>query len=162
MPDELETLPTSGGSYVLVLRSCVATSLTVGRLGEAMVVPGWYLYVGSALGAGGLRGRLRHHLRPVRRPHWHIDYLRQVCRVEQVWYVVDGQRWEHRWAQLLAESASPAPCLRFGASDCGCVAHCFHAGALPLLDDFAGKVHTLYPEAPQLRSVMLTSAHNRR
>ncbi|MFN3332972.1 MAG: GIY-YIG nuclease family protein, partial [Caldilinea sp.] len=89
------------------------------------VAPGWYLYVGSALGSGGLRGRLRHHLRVVRRPHWHIDYLRQVCTVEQVWCVVDAQCWEHCWAEQLATMATPAPRLRFGASDCRCIAHCF-------------------------------------
>ena len=157
MLDLIESLPSCGGSYVLVLHAPTAATVAVGRLGEVKVAPGWYLYVGSALGAGGLRGRLRHHLQPVRRPHWHIDYLRQVCAVEQIWCVVDRQRWEHRWAQLLAESALPAPCLRFGASDCCCVAHCFYSDALPVLDDFVVRVGSVYPELPQMLGVLLCS-----
>lgn len=151
MLDDLEALPTSGGSYVLVLHSSAAATLTVGRLGEVNTFPGWYLYVGSALGAGGLRGRLRHHLQPARRPHWHVDYLRQVCSVEHIWCVVDGQRWEHRWAQSLAEIALPAPCLRFGASDCRCVAHCFFMAQSPRLADFEVRVCALYPDLPHMR-----------
>jgi len=145
-------LPSAGGSYILVLRASAPARLTIGRLGEVAIVPGWYLYVGSALGAGGLRGRLRHHLQPVRRPHWHIDYLRQVCAVTQVWCVVDARRWEHRWAHLLAEMASPAPRLRFGASDCDCVAHCFYWQAQPLLSDFLTIARRAFPDLPEMIS----------
>ncbi len=37
--------------------------------------PGWYIYAGSARGPGGMRARLRHHFRPAKTPHWHIDRL---------------------------------------------------------------------------------------
>ena len=88
-------LPAAPGSYVLVLAASAPATIAVGRLGEMEVAPGWYLYTGSALGGGGLAGRLRHHLRPVARPHWHIDYLRQVAELRAIWYVVDTVRWEH-------------------------------------------------------------------
>lgn len=146
----VEALPTSGGSYVLALRSSTSTRVTIGRLGEAAVAPGWYLYVGSALGPGGLRGRLRHHLRAVCRPHWHIDYLRQACPVEQVWCVADAQRWEHCWAELLATMATPAPRLRFGASDCRCIAHCFFVEARPQCVDFVAAARLAHPELPKM------------
>ncbi len=49
--------------------------LEIGRLGSFNIIPGFYAYVGSAFGPGGLRARIRHHLESVAQPHWHIDYL---------------------------------------------------------------------------------------
>lgn len=117
--------PAEPGSYILLLFSPKRSALTVGRLGDLTVEPGWYLYVGSALGAGGLRVRLRHHLRPLRRPHWHIDYLRQACDLRAIWFVASAERWEHRWAQTLSAMETAMPLPGFGASDCRCVSHCF-------------------------------------
>ncbi|MFO7633186.1 MAG: GIY-YIG nuclease family protein, partial [Caldilinea sp.] len=148
-------LPSVGGSYVLLLKASYSASLTVGRLGTVTVAPGWYLYVGSALGPGGLRGRLHHHMRPLQRPHWHIDYLRQVCDVAAVWYVIDERRWEHQWAHLLAESASFAPCPRFGASDCRCIAHCFHQSTAPSLAHFVTSARQAHPDHPEMNCVSL-------
>jgi hypothetical protein len=34
-------------------------------------------HTGSVTGAGGLRARLLHHLRPGERPRWHIDDRRE-------------------------------------------------------------------------------------
>ena len=67
--------PSLPGAYLLVLTATQAATIRVGRLGQQDVTPGCYLYAGSALGAGGLRGRLRHHLHVATRPHWHVDYL---------------------------------------------------------------------------------------
>lgn len=134
-PEQVDTLPALAGTYILVLRAAQFASITVGRLGVVRVFPGWYLYTGSALGAGGLRGRVRHHVRPVMRPHWHIDFLRQVCTVTEVWFTVDARRWEHDWATVLGQAATPIP--GFGASDCHCAAHGFHQTQRPELPDFA-------------------------
>ena len=106
--------------------------LTIGKLGTFDFPDGWYAYVGSAFGSGGLRGRLKHHLAPVTKPHWHIDYLRAAAPVREVWYFADeiGLR-----AQLgdspdaLPGASVPAP--RFGASDCSCEAHLFHFAEKP-------------------------------
>ena len=64
------------GSYILLLYLPLNITLTVGRLGTFDFPAGWYAYVGSAFGAGGLVGRIKHHLQPLENPHWHIDYLR--------------------------------------------------------------------------------------
>ncbi|MBK9053356.1 MAG: DUF123 domain-containing protein [Chloroflexi bacterium] len=80
---------------------------------------GWYVYVGSAFGPGGVKGRVGHHMRPQTKPHWHIDYLRQVAPLVEVWYTHDPIRHEHTWASLfhhLPDATIPLP--RFGASDC--------------------------------------------
>jgi Uri superfamily endonuclease len=125
------------GTYLLILRLTAAACLAIGRRGTFDFPTGWYAYVGSALQAGGLRGRLKHHLTPVRCPHWHIDALRQRAAVIQVWYVVSNERLEHHWAALLA--ARPEvnmPATRFGASDCTCPAHLFHFTSAPTPDQF--------------------------
>jgi Uri superfamily endonuclease len=115
----------------------VAQTITVGRLGVMLTQPGYYVYVGSALGPGGLAGRLHHHLSPVRKPHWHIDYLRRVTAIVAVWYSVGSTRYEHVWASVLAQMAGATVLLHgFGASDCACTAHLFHFAAAPLLAAF--------------------------
>lgn len=115
------------GTYVLILRAPAACVLQVGRLGTFALQPGWYAYVGSALSRAGLAGRIRHHLQTAARPHWHIDYLRQVAVLEEVWYVQSAMQYEHRWAAALCELPGAAcPVRRFGASDCRCPAHLAH------------------------------------
>ncbi|MCC7449853.1 MAG: GIY-YIG nuclease family protein [Anaerolineae bacterium] len=125
--------PESGkGTYILVLRLSTPIMLAVGRLGAYPFPAGWCAYVGSAFGAGGLAGRLKHHLTVAPRPHWHIDYLRQVAPVAQVWYRVADLSYEHEWAaQLSAIPGTTIPVPRFGASDCTCAAHLFHFPAPP-------------------------------
>jgi Uri superfamily endonuclease len=120
------------GTYVLILCAPAACMLQVGGLGTFALQPGWYGYVGSALNRAGLAGRIRHHLRTAARPHWHIDYLRQVAALEEVWYVQSAMRYEHRWAAALCELPGAAcPVRRFGASDCRCPTHLVHFLARP-------------------------------
>ena len=132
MNDLNPTFPALPGAYLLVLAAAQATTIQVGRLGHLDVTPGCYLYVGSALGAGGLRGRLRHHLHAAARPHWHVDYLRAVTELVAVWWLASPERLEHRWALALAQAPGcTIPMARFGASDCRCPAHLFYLPTLP-------------------------------
>ncbi len=106
-----------------------------------LVQPGFYLYIGSAFGPGGLGGRLSHHLSPVESPHWHIDYLRPVTSLAEVWVTEDRQKREHEWAQALAasrEAIIPKP--GFGASDCHCRAHLFFFPVRPTLEWFSVRI----------------------
>ncbi len=101
------------------------TRLRVGSLGEMMVHPGFYLYVGSAFGPGGLRARVGRHIAGSGPLRWHIDYLRRVTQPVETWCAPE-QRCEHEWAQSLAAAARVSvPLARFGASDCRCPAHLF-------------------------------------
>jgi Uri superfamily endonuclease len=119
----LEDLPCSAGTYILTLKARQATRIQVGHLGVLDIQPGWYLYVGSAFGPGGLRGRLKHHLHSTASPRWHVDYLRREIPIQAVWYCA-GARLEHAWARELCTGAgSSIPLLRFGSSDCQCPAH---------------------------------------
>ncbi|MGF1529551.1 MAG: DUF123 domain-containing protein [Candidatus Competibacterales bacterium] len=95
-----ERRPAAPGSYVLILTTQASCQLALGRRGPFALDPGIYLYVGSAFGPGGLRGRLRHHLRPVVKPHWHIDYLRRYAQCCAVGYSV-GSGLEDRQREHL-------------------------------------------------------------
>jgi len=114
------------GTYVLVLSSRSTDLIQIGRLGALQFQSGFYVYVGSALGPGGVRARLAHHLKASRRPHWHIDYLRTHTKLEEICYPLDTRRLEHVWAKHigLAEGAS-VPLVGFGSTDCGCESHVF-------------------------------------
>ena len=114
------------GTYVLVLSSRSTDLIQIGRLGALRLQSGFYVYVGSALGPGGVRARLAHHRKLSRRPHWHIDYLRAHTRLEEICYRLDTRRLEHVWAEhiKLTEGAA-VPLVSFGSTDCGCESHLF-------------------------------------
>ncbi|MBZ0296217.1 MAG: GIY-YIG nuclease family protein [Anaerolineae bacterium] len=134
--DNTTYIPADGkGTYILILHLPAKTTLQIGRLGRFEFAAGWYAYVGSAFNSGGLRGRLRHHLSPMKRPHWHIDYLRQAAVCQQVWTVASDTAYEHTWAALLSQVAKVAV-PRFGASDCRCVTHLFYFETPPAVADF--------------------------
>jgi len=114
------------GTYALLLSSTANDEIQIGKRGKLRLRPGYYLYVGSALGPGGLRARLAHHLRPAERPHWHIDYLRAHTIPEQVWFSYHLRSREHAWARCIsAISSVSAPMAGFGSSDCRCETHLF-------------------------------------
>lgn len=115
------------GTYALLLRLDAPETVIVGALGALTFPAGWYLYLGSAQGPGGLAARLaRHRRRGNKRFHWHIDYLRAVAALVEVWTSV-GERQECDWAT--AAAALPGAHVvapRFGASDCRCPTHLLH------------------------------------
>ena len=114
------------GAYALLLRITTANSVTIGQRYQLPLAPGWMVYVGSALGPGGVRARLAHHRRLADRPHWHIDYLRQYATLEAIWFSHDPSRRECLWAAvLIKELGGSPPLFRFGASDCRCPAHLY-------------------------------------
>ena len=117
-------IPNSPGTYTLVLRLEYPESIEIGRLGIFEFPAGWYVYVGSAHGSGGLAARIGRHLRDSKVSHWHIDHLRPQDRATEVWYTLGLQKWECEWATAFTQSpGSRIPASRFGASDCACPAH---------------------------------------
>jgi Uri superfamily endonuclease len=119
-------LPAEPGTYVLHLSVSSPCTPGIGRLGCQHFPAGHYFYVGSALGAGGLRARVGRHLRGAGAQHWHIDYLRAVTEVREVLYTVTDSPLECAWGQALAQLPGAfVPVLHFGATDCrsGCAAH---------------------------------------
>jgi Uri superfamily endonuclease len=117
------------GSYILVMQlERPLEGLAIGRLGHFDFAAGFYLYVGSAYGSGGLAARLAHHQRRLKaRPHWHIDYLRGQARLREAWSVAGPRRMECAWCEALAaHPAVSAPVPGFGSSDTNCGTHLFY------------------------------------
>ncbi len=52
------------GTYALLLSSATDAVIRVGQLGSLRLRSGYYVYIGSALGSGGVCGRLAHYMRP--------------------------------------------------------------------------------------------------
>jgi Uri superfamily endonuclease len=104
---------------------------------------GCYVYVGSAYGPGGSAVRIQHHQRVAARPHWHIDYLRAICPLVEVWFTTDATRCEHSWATALARMpGAGVPMPGFGSSDCECEAHLFCFAHRPSIKAFRQRVRT--------------------
>lgn len=123
LPERPE-LPDSPGTYLLGLEVIRPVSRTVGALGVVEVPPGVLIYVGSALGPGGLRARLGRHLFGGGKLRWHIDYLREICPPVAAWWQTGRTRREHAWARaLLRLDGARVLRARFGASDCACESH---------------------------------------
>lgn len=137
-------LPVESGTYALVLRLAAPTTLRVmGRPFD--LLPGRYVYVGSARGPGGVRARLGRHVSGGSSPHWHVDVLRAVSDVESWAYSLDAAVTECRLAQALAAlPCASIPIPRFGARDCR--AHCpAHLVVIPTDVDLIRLWATLLP-----------------
>jgi len=132
------------GTYALILRNYSRATIQIGRWSRICVKPGYYSYIGSAFGPGGVRARVSRHLRKEKRKHWHIDYLREFMEPVGVWFTHDRQRLEHIWARALSDVGGITSIHGFGCSDCNCNSHLFHAptksasGLVPCVD--IGKV----------------------
>jgi Uri superfamily endonuclease len=111
------------GIYCLVLRTTGCTT-RVGALGELAFRKGWYVYVGSALGPGGLL-RLQRHIALAKskdkKPKWHIDYLTTHPGFSLQYSVSAGTKSPLE-CQLAAGLGLPGV-PSFGCSDCSCATH---------------------------------------
>lgn len=135
-------LPSLPGTYALLLASRVEQDLQVGSFGCMKLLPGFYVYVGSAFGPGGLNARVARHLAADKKLRWHVDYVRMVTRPAAVWYAVDPDRRECRWAEVLAAMTGVSvPMIGFGASDCACCSHLFSFRVKPSSHVFRRRVH---------------------
>jgi Uri superfamily endonuclease len=127
------------GIYCLVFRNPSCT-LEIGSLGSVHFRDGWHVYVGSALGPGGLKRAVR-HIRLFREkdrpPRWHVDRL-----------LLSGEFSLE--AVVCAPADRPAECAvagafgwqcvpGFGSSDCRCPSHLFFCTRPPV----AAILHTM-------------------
>lgn len=129
------------GTYALVLGSHTSTSTQIGRWGRLNIHPGYYIYVGSAFGPGGVLARVSRHYREAKSKHWHIDYLLEFVSSISVWYSYDPIRLEHCWAQALIKMTDIKSVRGFGCSDCKCETHLFFSVMEPELAAFASTIH---------------------
>ena len=102
--------------------------MVVGRLG-LLYFDGWFVYVGSAQGPGGLK-RVERHLSYRHRPEaplrWHVDALLGCGALREAVMAVTSEPRECVLAEALGRALSPA-FEGFGSSDCSCSTHLFRA-----------------------------------
>ncbi len=124
------------GGYVLLVRMAKTQTVKAGRLPALSFRGGYYAYAGSAL--NGIPARLRRHLSPAKKIHWHIDYLLQKATVTDIIIGETRDRVECAIAGSIGSRFESIP--GFGASDCGCPSHLFFS-----------------PEREELKSVAISA-----
>ncbi|MCL4177143.1 MAG: GIY-YIG nuclease family protein [Verrucomicrobia bacterium] len=151
-------LPDDKGTYVLILHVVELKRMEIGRLGTFDIRPGFYAYVGSAFGAGGLRARLAHHLEAVAAPHWHIDYLLAFATPIEVWHAASDRKLERDWVGLLeSDPRFSCPIARFGSSDYhrSRTSHLFFSKSRPSFKWFEQRVRAVFePNVRAQRAVL--------
>jgi Uri superfamily endonuclease len=111
------------GVYCLIFKN-QDIIVRVGALGDLTFQAGWHIYVGSALGSGGLKRLDRHislaHMHD-KEPKWHIDYLltNPAFSLRYAIYAVTQEQYECTLARSLGKSGV----FGFGCSDCSCSSH---------------------------------------
>lgn len=135
----MQSLP---GTYTLIFSSSRKEQISIGKLGTLQLKPGFYVYIGSAFGPGGLKARIAHHCRRAVRPHWHIDYLSPFLELNSIWYTYDPAGREHHWANILFKMRlASVPLTGFGSSDCRCRSHLLFFNSKPAIKTFRRKIY---------------------
>ena len=122
------------GVYCLIFENR-ACKLEVGKKGEFSFNAGFHIYVGSALGPGGLK-RVKRHINLSRNrdrnPRWHVDYLHlnPAFRLVSAVYAFTSARLECVLASRIGGNLVPG----FGCTDCECSSHLFYRNKSPLFE----------------------------
>ncbi|MEA3332758.1 MAG: GIY-YIG nuclease family protein [Pseudomonadota bacterium] len=106
-------------SYSLFINIEKNQTITVGRFGSFLFIPGSYIYSGSA--RRNLLARVNRHLRQEKKLRWHIDYLLNAPTVDIIKVLVSTISE----CELVAAGGGTVLVPGFGASDCrsGCGSH---------------------------------------
>jgi len=110
------------GTYVLIISLDKTQKIKAGKLPEAPYRRGIYLYVGRA--RRGLQARVKRHIRCQKKSHWHIDYLLQKGKIQDIWIRPNffGECSTASMIQNLSPASEAVP-KGFGSSDCRCSSH---------------------------------------
>ena len=113
------------GSYILCITLEQDIQLEIGSLGINAFKKGYYLYIGSALGSGGLTKRVERHLKNEKKLFWHIDYFlnSQYTKVVALAWKSLNQKIECQISQTLDTIENIDYIPNFGSSDCNCTGH---------------------------------------
>lgn len=132
------------GTYIMILHADQPAVRRIGRLETFWLPAGFFLYVGSACGGGGVRARTTRHGHSTACRMWNLDHIKAIARPVEVWWTHHGREEtvECPWALALAELPDylcPAP--GFGSNDCkSCPAHFYHTLKRPSCQAFAAVV----------------------
>ena len=106
-------------TYQLLITVSAPVRVTVGRLGTFDFPAGDYCYTGSAV--RHIEARIRRHQSPLKKMHWHIDYLLAAPGVR----VREVLRYTEAECGINQQVFGTIPVPGFGATDCrtGCGSH---------------------------------------
>ena len=106
-------------TYQLLITVSAPVRVTVGRLGTFDFPAGDYCYTGSAV--RHIEARIRRHQSPLKKMHWHIDYLLAAPGVR----VREVMRYAAAECGINQQVVGTIPIPGFGATDCraGCGSH---------------------------------------
>lgn len=117
----------SNGTYLLYLKVSEPITIRIPKQ-EITIDKGYYLYVGSAFGAGGLTSRIHRHLRRKKKNHWHIDQITMSkhCSMHGIAAFLN-EKIECQIAQKLTDIEKVSYVENVGNSDCKnkCSSHLF-------------------------------------
>ncbi|MEO5335910.1 MAG: GIY-YIG nuclease family protein [Magnetospirillum sp. WYHS-4] len=115
--EDAEDLPALAGAYLLVFDLLGPVTVALPGRPAATLAEGRYLYAGSAHGSGGIRARVRRHLKGGKTVRWHVDRLTNAAGAAAVIGFPDGDECAlAAYALSLPGAVVPAP--GFGSSDC--------------------------------------------
>ena len=113
------------GTYLLFIKIIKSVEITI-KGKSSLLNAGYYIYIGSAFGAGGLSSRLHRHLRKIKKKHWHIDQITSSTFSEIICIgVLLKQRVECELSKIIGDIEKTVPITGFGNSDCEkkCISH---------------------------------------
>jgi len=122
----VDTPPRRPGVYALLVRAEEDAAMAVGALGILALKTGYYVYLGSARGPGGLAARVGRHLSARKGVRWHIDYILAAPHVRVIAVVyAETREPECVLTKPLEARGFTHPRPGLGASDCtwGCISH---------------------------------------
>ena len=109
-----DRIPALPGAYLLLVDLGEVTFETLPSKPSVSLMPGRYIYAGSANGPGGLKARVSRHTRRAKRSRWHIDQLTENGDVLGAWIFPGGVECD----LVDMYSALPVPIVGFGSTDC--------------------------------------------
>ncbi|MBY9001934.1 MAG: GIY-YIG nuclease family protein [Candidatus Heimdallarchaeota archaeon] len=115
------------GTYLLYIQVSEILLITI-KERKIPIEEGYYLYVGSAYGSGGLASRLHRHLRKKKKNHWHIDKITTSTKTSiNGILVLAEQKVECTLSKILSGIENVIAIKEFGNSDCkkNCMSHFF-------------------------------------
>jgi Uri superfamily endonuclease len=119
----IDFLKDEKGAYVLIIDLIHPVIPKIRTVQNTNLSKGTYLYAGNAYGSGGIKSRLKRHLKTDKKIHWHIDHITTQAKSISALAIPNGN--ECNLVQSLSSSERIRfPIKGFGSSDCAfCISH---------------------------------------
>ncbi len=87
-----QELPKAKGGYIIIIEVSKSILITMSKR-KIRAGPGFYAYIGSAGGPGGLRARLLRHIRKTKKLRWHIDQITSNIYTNIIKIILSTEVW---------------------------------------------------------------------